>query len=162
MGEDFSGNPTPHPGIRRSAINGTVPLNRFWPKIVGRTMPHSVLLVDDSSSIRKALYRLFTVETDFKVCGEAENGREAIDKAQQMHPDLIVMDLSMPVMNGIDAAHVLKGLMPRVPVIIFSEYCDVFARNEAQSCGIAALVPKSERGSRLLETVRALLAPVAA
>ncbi|HMH00489.1 MAG TPA: response regulator, partial [Terriglobales bacterium] len=53
-------------------------------------------------------------ESDFDVCGEAENGRVAIEKAQALHPDLIVMDLSMPVMNGIDAARALKTLMPTV------------------------------------------------
>jgi YesN/AraC family two-component response regulator len=53
------------------------------------------------------------------MCGEAENGREAIEKAQQSHPDLIVLDLSMPVMNGLDAARVLKRLMPTLPLIMY-------------------------------------------
>ena len=57
------------------------------------------------------------------VCGEAENGREAIEKAQALYPDLIMMDLSMPVVNGIEAARTLKRLMPTVPIIMFSEYC---------------------------------------
>ena len=76
-------------------------------------MAKAVLVVDDNALIRQALCELFKREADFEVCGEAENGREAIEKAQQLHPDLIVMDLSMPVMNGIEAARVLKGLMPR-------------------------------------------------
>ncbi len=62
--------------------------------------------------IRRALCELFKSEADFDVCGEAENGQEAIEKAQELHPDLIVLDLSMPIMNGIDAARVLKTLMP--------------------------------------------------
>jgi chemotaxis response regulator CheB len=65
----------------------------------------SVLVVDDNAFIRQVLCRVFTSEAGFDVCGEAENGRDAIEKAQVLHPDLIVMDLSMPVMNGIDAAH---------------------------------------------------------
>ena len=125
-------------------------------------MPKSVLVVDDNASIRQALCRVFTSEADFDLCGEAENGREAIEKAQVLHPDLIVMDLSMPVMNGIDAARTLKTLMPMVPVIIFSEYSDVFSEQEARSAGISALVSKSEHVSVLIERVRALLYPAAA
>jgi chemotaxis response regulator CheB len=66
-----------------------------------------------SAIIRKALCETFEREEDLDVCGEAENGRAAIEKAQRLRPDLIVLDLSMPVMNGLDAAHVLKRLMPK-------------------------------------------------
>lgn len=125
-------------------------------------MPKSVLVVDDNASIRQALCRVFTSEAEFDLCGEAENGREAIEKAQALHPDLIVMDLSMPVMNGIDAARTLKTLMPMVPVIMFSEYSDVFSEQEARSAGISALVSKSEHVSVLIERIRALLYPAAA
>jgi DNA-binding NarL/FixJ family response regulator len=125
-------------------------------------MPKSVLVVDDNAAIRQMLCCVFTLETDFAVCGEAENGRDAIEKAQALHPDLIVMDLSMPVMNGIDAARTLKTLMPMVPLIIFSEYSDVFSEQEARSAGISALVSKSEHLSVLIGRVRALLYPAAA
>jgi DNA-binding NarL/FixJ family response regulator len=57
------------------------------------------------------LCRLFKREEDFGVCGAAENGRLAIDQAQELHPDLILLNLSMPVMNGLDAARVLKRVM---------------------------------------------------
>ena len=66
-------------------------------------MLKSVLVVDDNAFIRQVLCRVFTSEAGFDVCGEAENGQDAIEKAQTMHPDMIVMDLSMPVMNGVDA-----------------------------------------------------------
>jgi chemotaxis response regulator CheB len=59
-----------------------------------------VLIVDDNASIREALCELFKREADFAVCGDAENGKEAIEKAKELRPDLIVLDLSMPVMNG--------------------------------------------------------------
>lgn len=125
-------------------------------------MPKSVLLVDDNPAIRRMLCRLFTSEADFQVCGEAENGQEAIEKAQELHPDLVVMDLSMPVMNGIVAARLLKRLMPAVTLIIFSEYTDVFSENEARSAGVSALVSKFEHVSILLGKARALLYDVAA
>jgi len=125
-------------------------------------MPRSVLVVDDNEFIRRALRRSFTLEPDFRVCGEAENGKEAIEKAQNLRPDVIVLDLSMPVMNGIDAARALKKLMPAVPLIIFSEYADVFSENEARLAGISALVSKSAHISVLLERVRRLSGPMAA
>jgi chemotaxis response regulator CheB len=77
-------------------------------------MPKTVLIVDDNAVIRQALGDLFKKESDFELCGEAENGRQAIEKAQQLRPDLIVLDLSIPVMNGLGAARTLKRLMPGV------------------------------------------------
>lgn len=59
-------------------------------------MPKLVLVVDDNAVIRQALSQVLTSEADFEVCGEAENGQQAIENAQELHPDLIVMDLSMP------------------------------------------------------------------
>jgi len=125
-------------------------------------MAKAVLIVDDNAFIRQALCDIFKREADFEVCGEAENGREAIEKGQQLHPDLIVMDLSMPVMNGLDAARVLKRLMPAVPLIVFSEYSDVFSEKEARSAGVSALVSKSEHVSVLVGKARALLYDIAA
>src|ERR1700722_7548115 len=124
--------------------------------------PKTVLVIDDSAAVRQALCREFTSEAEFDICGEAINGQDAIQKAQALHPDLIVMDLSMPVMNGIDAARALKTLMPTVPVLMFSEYSDVFSDEEARSAGISALVLKSEHGSVLIGKVRALVYPTAA
>ena len=117
-------------------------------------MPKSVLVVDDNPFIRKSLCQLFTADADFDVCGEAENGSDAIQKAQDMRPDVIVLDLSMPKMNGIDAARILKRMMPKVPLILFSEYGDLVSDAEAHSAGVSALVPKSAHTSVLLATVR--------
>jgi two-component system chemotaxis response regulator CheY len=107
-------------------------------------MAKTVLIVDDNAVIRRLLCEIFTSESDFDVCGEAENGREALEKAQTMHPDLIVMDLSMPLMNGIDAARTLKRLMPPVQLIMFTVYNDALSEEEARSAGVSAVVSKSE------------------
>jgi two-component system, chemotaxis family, chemotaxis protein CheY len=125
-------------------------------------MAKAVLIVDDNAFIRNSLCELFKREADFDVCGEAENGKHAIEKAQELHPDLIVLDLSMPVMNGLDAARVLKRMMPTVPLIMFSEYSDSFSEQEARCVGISALVSKSEHVSVLVEKARALLYDIAA
>ena len=79
------------------------------------------MIVDDNAAIRKALVERFESENGFQVCGEAGNGKETIEKVQQLDPDLIMLDLSMPLMNGLDAACVLKKLMPSVPLIIYSD-----------------------------------------
>ena len=89
-------------------------------------MAKSILIADDQESIRRALCRLFAAQDDFDVCGDAENGLEAIEMAQLLKPDLILLGLSMPVMTGVEAAYELKRLMPMVPIIVFSEYDDAF------------------------------------
>jgi DNA-binding NarL/FixJ family response regulator len=125
-------------------------------------MLRSVLVVDDNTCIRRTLRELLTGEADFEIRGEAENGREAIAKAQQLRPDLIGMDLSTPVMNGLDAARVLKRTMPAVPIIMFSEYSDAFSLEEAHSVGVSALVSKSEHISVLASKARSLFNDIAA
>jgi two-component system, chemotaxis family, chemotaxis protein CheY len=125
-------------------------------------MAKAVLVVDDNAVIRHALCEVFTSEIDFTVCGEAENGREAIEKAQTLQPDLVVMDLSMPIMNGIDTARALKRLMPTVPLIMFTVYGDVLSEEDARSAGVSAVISKSEPASVLLGKARALLYQTAA
>ena len=87
----------------------------------------TIFIVDDNTYIRQALCEVFKRETDFRVCGEAENGKEAIAKALELHPDLIVLDLAMPVTNGLDGAGELKRLMPTVPLIMYSLFGDALA-----------------------------------
>jgi DNA-binding NarL/FixJ family response regulator len=96
------------------------------------------------------------------VCGDAENGKEAVEKAQKLHPDLIVLDLSMPVMNGLGAACVLKRLMPSVPLIMYSAFGDKSMEHQAQLIGISEVVSKSENASVLIRKARGLLYPTAA
>jgi two-component system, chemotaxis family, chemotaxis protein CheY len=118
--------------------------------------------VDDNRYIRQALCELFKRESDFEVCGEAENGKEAIAKARELHPDLIVLDLSMPVMNGLDAARELKRLMPTVPLIMYSAFGDTFMEQQARLIGISELVSKSQPASILVSKARSLLYRTAA
>jgi len=121
-------------------------------------MSHTILIVDDSLFIREALCKFFE-QDDFDVCGEAENGKEAIEKAQELHPDLILLDLSMPVMNGLEATRVLKRMMPEVPVIIYSAFADSSTEKAARSAGVNALVSKSENISVLLGKAHSALEP---
>ncbi len=118
-------------------------------------MVKSVLIADDQEFIRKALCDLFASQGDFDVCGDAENGLEAVEMAQVLRPDVILLDLSMLMMNGIKAACELKRLMPMVPIIVFSEYSDVFCEREVRSAGISTLVSKTEHLTVLLDKARA-------
>jgi len=121
----------------------------------------SVLIVDDSAVVRRGLCELFKRELDFIVCGEAENGKQAVEKAQKLRPDLIVLDLSMPVMNGFDAARALRRLMPTVLLIMYSAFGDRFVEHQARLIGISEVVSKSEHGSVLIHKARGLVYPTA-
>ena len=122
-------------------------------------MVKSVLIADDHEVIRRMLCFLFACESDFEVCGEAENGQEAVEMAELLHPDLIMLDLSMPVMSGVEAACALKQLMPMTPIIVFSENGDVFSESEARNTGVAAVVSKTDGLSVLVEKARAVVHP---
>src|SRR5579864_6398729 len=108
------------------------------------------------------LCELFKRGGDFEVCGEAENGKVAIEMAQELRPDLIVLDLSMPVMNGFEAARILKRLMPAVPLIMYSAFGDKFAEHQARLIGVSEVVSKSEHPSVLIQKGRSLLQSTAA
>ena len=122
----------------------------------------SVLIVDDSPTIRKVICELFTREGDFEVCGEAENGQQAVEKAIDLKPALIVTDLSMPVMNGLVATRILRKLMPKVPIILYSAHIDPHVEKEALAAGASAVIPKSDAVALLIERSRRLLRDLAA
>jgi DNA-binding NarL/FixJ family response regulator len=122
-------------------------------------MVKTVLIADDNAFVRQTLDELFRREPDFEACAEAENGRKAIEEAHESKPDLIVLDLSMPVMNGLDAARVLKRLMPEVPIVMFSAYDDSFTEKEARSAGVSVLVSKFADISALFGIARNLVYP---
>jgi DNA-binding NarL/FixJ family response regulator len=125
-------------------------------------MRKTVLIVDDNIFIRHALCEFFERETDFSVCGVAENGREAIDEACRLHPDLIVLDVTMLVMSGPEAARILQKIMPAVPLIMYSAFDDHSRAEQAQTIGVAAVVSKSERISALIARARDLVSRKAA
>jgi DNA-binding NarL/FixJ family response regulator len=120
-------------------------------------MVKSVLIADDNAFVRQRLGELFDREPDFEVCAEVENGRRPIEEAQESYPDLILLDLSMPVMNGLDAARALKRLMPEIPIVMFSAHSDSFTKKEACSAGVSALVSKLEDMSVLVGIARNLV-----
>jgi CheY-like chemotaxis protein len=115
-----------------------------------------VLIADDHDGVRKALRALF-LSNGFEVCAEAINGLDAIEKAQEVRPDLIVLDLSMPVMNGLAAARELTKIMPKVPVLMFTNHAGPMIEYEAQRAGIRSVMSKDGSYERLLNRARELL-----
>lgn len=120
-------------------------------------MPKCILVVDDFEPIRREIRAFFESRSGFEVCGEAVDGLDAIRKAQELKPDLIVMDLSMPQMNGIEAAPILKKMLPQTPIVLFTSHHRALNGYDAQAVGIDAVVPKGGDISLLLDSVESLL-----
>lgn len=118
-----------------------------------------ILIVDDNPSIRYLLRVCVESKTGFAVCGEAGHGVEAIEKAKQLRPDLIILDLSMPVMNGAEAAVILKRSMPQVKIILFTMHADNVGKALGAAVGIDLTLSKSDGLLKLDEHVKALLSP---
>ena len=122
-------------------------------------MPKRILLVDDNSIVRRQLRFYLETATGFEVSGEAINGRDAIEKAQELSPDLIILDFTMPVMNGLEAAKTLRAMMPEVPLILFTVHRSANLDSNASVAGINAVISKVEGVTALVDRVRSLLVP---
>jgi CheY-like chemotaxis protein len=131
--------------------------SRLDPKTSGERK--SILIVDDSDDVRDII-RVFLEKTGFHVCGEAVDGMDAIEKAKQLKPDLIVMDLAMPGMNGVEATAAIAGLMPDIPIVVLTMYGEVLGKSLASAVGAKAVIPKAEGMSKLIECVQGLLGPL--
>lgn len=116
-----------------------------------------ILIADDHDLVRRMICSAFEAQ-GFEV-HNATNGAEAIQKAQEARPDLIILDLAMPVMNGLEAARALKSLMPMVPLVMFTNTIGSIIEEEAQGAGISIIVGKGEFESldQLLVSANSLL-----
>jgi DNA-binding NarL/FixJ family response regulator len=120
-------------------------------------MSKSVLIVDDSQAIRRLTRTFIESQTKFEVCGEAVDGLDALEKARDLHPDLIILDFSMPRMDGLHVAKELKRTMSQIPVILFTVYADAIDLKDVSFAGVSAVVSKSDDLSVLAERVEYLL-----
>jgi DNA-binding NarL/FixJ family response regulator len=116
----------------------------------------NVLIVDDNQEMRKLVRLLLECDPTFEVRGEAENGLEALEKAASLVPHLIIMDVSMPAMNGLDAAREINRTMPGVPIILFTNFAKVQKLQLLLLAGVAAVVDKADPGA-LLEVAHDVL-----
>lgn len=125
----------------------------------GTQVPKCILVVDDSALIRRMIREMLERQVGWEVCGEAANGREGIEEAQRLKPDLVVLDLSMPVMNGLEAARELKRLLPSLPLVMFTNFTSLQLSKEVLSAGVSAVVSK-DKIEGLVHSIQALLEPV--
>jgi DNA-binding NarL/FixJ family response regulator len=114
-----------------------------------------ILIADDSALIRQGLRRMFEVR-GWRVCAEAANGREAIMHAQEFKPDIVVLDLAMPVMNGLDAGLAIKELLPTAHLILFTSHGHILGQEQVASFGFSALVSKNA-GESIVAKAQSLL-----
>jgi two-component system, NarL family, nitrate/nitrite response regulator NarL len=110
----------------------------------------TVLIVDDSESVRIAVRALFEETGEFRVIGEAVNGLDAINQAEDLAPDLIILDLSMPIMNGLEAAETLKSNSPSTPIFILTAHGGPEVDRAAQAAGVDAVFSKDGENMRKL------------
>jgi DNA-binding NarL/FixJ family response regulator len=122
----------------------------------GVHVPKCILIVDDSSAVRKTVHS-FLNESGFYVCGEAVDGYDAVQKAQELKPDLIVLDFAMPRMTGIEAAPILKKMLPDTPIVMLTSHYAALQGRSALPIGIDAVVPKDGGLSMLLRYVETLM-----
>jgi DNA-binding NarL/FixJ family response regulator len=120
-------------------------------------MPIRILIADDDSTIRMLLRRLLERHSDWQVCSEAVNGVEAIEKVAQAAPDLAILDLGMPVMNGMQAAQWISKVNPRLPMLLISvqQVSDQLVQ-AARRAGFRGAITKG-RGLEVVQGVEALL-----
>jgi two-component system chemotaxis response regulator CheY len=116
----------------------------------------TVLVVDDSPLMRKAIENAF-LSDGFKACVEATNGKEGIEAAKNCQPDLIILDLSMPVMNGLEAAPVLRKLFPKIPIFLFSLYAEGISKEDASKAGVDLVMSKYEPLSKLVDKAHEMM-----
>jgi DNA-binding NarL/FixJ family response regulator len=112
------------------------------------------LVVDDHEVIRRQLRSLFNSYPEFTICGEAIHGVDAIEKAQQLSPDLIILDLSMPEMNGLEAASALRYMMPAVPLFLLTAHYSRELELAALGSGVCAVFSKHEDLDSLVARAR--------
>jgi DNA-binding NarL/FixJ family response regulator len=116
-----------------------------------------ILIADDSALVRQQLRSLLEMNPDWEVCGEAVDGREAVAKARELQPDLVVLDFSMPIMNGLQAAKEISQQFPQLPLLLFSMFLSRQLVEEARKLGFRGAVAKSDVSRDLLHGVESLL-----
>jgi DNA-binding NarL/FixJ family response regulator len=120
-----------------------------------------ILIVDDGDAVRDII-RIFLEKEGFLVCGEASDGVDGVEQAKRLKPDLIVLDLAMPGMNGVEAASVLSNTMPGVPIVVLTMYEEFLGSSLASVNGIRAIVSKTDTLQKLVACVKSLLPPISA
>ena len=106
----------------------------------------TILIVDDSAVIRRALRSAIEQDTGLYICGEAENGKTAVEKVKKLRPDAVILDLQMPIMNGLEAARQISEIAPNTTLLMYTLHCSEELSKAAQATGIQKVFSKSDGG----------------
>lgn len=142
-------------GIVAAALTDRLSFKKVGP-FVGKTQFRKILLVDDHAVLRRGIRALIEEHVYWKVCGEAADGREAIQKALELKPDLIVMDVGMPIMNGIDATKEIKRLLPATKIVILSMLDSEVFSEQARHAGADCMFAKEASIDILMNALDAI------
>ena len=118
---------------------------------------HRLVVVDDHALMREAINAIVSRDASLEVVGEAKDGQEAIERCQKLHPDLVLMDVSMPKMDGLEATRKIKEEFPKTGVLILTAHADHRLLMDAVKAGAAGYVLKGERPNHILDAIRAVL-----
>jgi DNA-binding NarL/FixJ family response regulator len=114
-----------------------------------------ILIADDHSIIRKTIRSTLDRHPSFEVCGEAADGFQAIEEAHKLKPDVVVLDVSMPILDGFGAAREIKASLPETAIVILSSSVDQGFIEEAKKVGARAYVAKTKTGEALVKAIEA-------
>jgi two-component system, NarL family, nitrate/nitrite response regulator NarL len=120
-------------------------------------MPVKIMLVDDHEVVRRGLRTILSARPEWQICGEAENGKQAVDMAVHLQPDVIILDVTMPVMSGLEATQELRKLNLERRVLIFTMHDAKSLVRTLQKAGAGGYVIKSRAAQDLIHAVEALL-----
>jgi DNA-binding NarL/FixJ family response regulator len=120
-------------------------------------MSSRVVIADDMSEIRRLLARTLDTQDDFEVAGQASDGQEAIERCRELRPDILILDINMPVLNGFEALPELRDLLPDGLIVVFSGFDARRAEPRALELGADAYIEKGTPGAELVERLRALV-----
>jgi len=115
-----------------------------------------ILIADDNEAVRLGVARLLTSKTGLTVCGEARDGAEALQKARELLPDVILLDFSMPGMNGLEAARVLRRELPEAKILVISQHDPIHLLPSVVEAGGDACLDKSRLSTDLLASIKSL------
>ncbi|HXN23690.1 MAG TPA: response regulator transcription factor [Candidatus Dormibacteraeota bacterium] len=120
-------------------------------------MKTRILIVDDNDAIRKALTALLETHDGWEVCGQAQNGRDGLARAVELRPDLIILDLVMPLMDGLQTAREIAKILPDAPILLHTQHYSPEIELEAKKFGVRQVMAKTDPAETLFHALESLL-----